>query len=89
MIPDYRDISICGVPYRLIIVGGGAIFSNKCGFYGVTNRFMFEFKEHLWYLIEMQVTFNRVPACHLSKMHEKLGEFIGRDHEEFELVFKK
>ena len=90
----YRDVSICGVPYRLTIVEGGAMFSDKSGFWGVSGRFMFEYAEMLWYLVGAESTWNRVPAAHLASMHKKLGEYIGTDHTEadgsvFELSFKR
>ena len=90
----YRDVSIGGVPYRMSIVDGGVMFSNKSGFWGVSGRFMFEYVGMLWYLVDAQSTWNRVPVCHLAKMHKKLGEYIGTDHTEadgsvFELSFKR
>jgi len=90
---SYRDVSIGGVPYRLSIVEGGAMFSNKSGFWGVSGRFMFEYGGMLWYLIGAESTWNRVPACHLAKMHKLLGEYISTDHTEsggsvFKLSFK-
>lgn len=91
---EYRDISICCVPYRMTIVEGGVVFSNRSGFYGVTGRFMFAYRSHLWYLDHSQSTWGDVAACHLVRMHERLSEYIGPDHAEadgteFKLTFKK
>lgn len=76
------------------IVDGGVMFSNKSGFWGVSGRFMFEYREHLWYLVDAQSTWDKVAACHLVSMHKKLCELIAPDHVEadgsrFMLRFKE
>ncbi len=93
-IGDYRNVSLGGVPYRMTIVDGGVLFSNRSGFHGVTGRFVFSYRSHLWYLEHSESTWGSVAACHLVKMHKLLGEYIGADHAEsngsvFELTFKK
>jgi len=90
----YRDVSIGGVPHRMSIIDGEVMFSDKSGFWGVSGRFVFEYVGMLWYLVDAQSTWNKVPACHLAKMHKLLGEYIGPDHTEadgssFELSFKR
>lgn len=91
---EFRDVSVCGVPYRMSIVDGGVMFSNKSGFWGVSGRFMFEYRHHLWYMLHAASTWDSVAACHLAKMHKLLGEHIGPDHTEadgtvFELRFRE
>jgi hypothetical protein len=89
---EHKNVSICGIPYRLIIVDGGAMFSNKSGV--STGRFMFRYNNCLWYLDHSESTWGYVAACHLVQMHELLEKHIGRDHTEaygnvFELSFKE
>ena len=90
---NFRDVSVCGVPYRMTIADGGVLFSNKSGFSGVSGRFMFSYKSSLWYMEHAESTFGKVAACHLVRMHKLLQELISRDHTEadgsmFELTFK-
>lgn len=92
-VSEFRDVSVCGVPYRMTIADGGVLFSNKSGFSGVSGRFMFSYKSSLWYLEHAVSTFGHVAACHLVKMHELLQKHIGTDHTEadgsvFRLTFK-
>ena len=88
-----RQVTIGAVPHEMSIVDGGVLFSSKSGFYGVTGRYMFEYKSNLWYLTDTESTWSRVPVCHLVKMYTLLEEHIGGDHFEadgskFELRFK-
>lgn len=83
-----RKVTICGVPHEMQIVDGGVLFSNKSGFWGVSGRFVWEFRSHLWYLVACETTFGKVAGCHLTRMHELLTEHIGGDHEQFDLQFK-
>lgn len=83
-----RKVTVCGVPHEMSIVDGCVLFSNKAGFWGVSGRYVWEFRSHLWYLTTSEGTFGTVAGCHLTKMHELLMELIGGDHEEFELRFK-
>ncbi len=85
---NYRDVTVCGIPYRLIIAENGAIFSNKSGFWGVESRLMFEYV-NLWYLVEIQSTLKGIPVCHIVKMYKILKEYIGCDHHNFAFTFKK
>lgn len=94
MILHEKDVSVCGVPYKMAIVDGGVLFSNKSGFYGVSGRFMFEYRGHLWYLMHTESTFGNVAMCHLRSMHDLIEQHIGGDHMEadgstFELKFKE
>lgn len=83
-----RKVTVCGVPHELSIVDGGAMFSDKSGFWGVSKRVMFEYRE-LWYIVDGQATFDNFPLCHLVKMHKLLMEHIGGDHEVKEFKFKE
>lgn len=88
-----KDVNVCGVPYKMAIVDGGLMFSNKSGFYGVSGRFMFEYRGNLWYLLHSESTFGSVPMCHLRRMHELIKQHVSGDHCEadgskFELRFK-
>lgn len=83
-----RKVGVCGVPHDMTIVDGGVMFSDKAGFWGVSGRFMWEYKCHLWYLVCSEDSFGTVAGCHLKKMHELLTEMIGADHEQFELKWK-
>jgi hypothetical protein len=90
---EEKRVNVCGVPYMMTIVDGGVLFSNKSGFYGVSGRFMFEYRGHLWYLMHSESTFGEVPVCHLARMAELLAKYIGSDHTEadgsvFTLQFK-
>ena len=94
MILHEKDVSVCGVPYKMAIVDGGVLFSRKSGFYGVTGRFMFEYRVHLWYLTDNYSTFANVAVCHLCAMYDLIEQHIGGDHMEadgstFELKFKE
>lgn len=89
-----KDVSVCGVPYRMTIADGGVLFSNKSGFAGVSGRFMFSYKSSLWYLEHAVSTFGSVAACHLARMHQLLQDRISPDHTEadgsiFKLTFKQ
>lgn len=84
-----RKVTICGVPHEMSIVDGCVLFSNKSGFWGVSGRFIWEFRGLLWYLVSSEQTFGKVAGCHLARMHELLEEHIGGDHEQFELRFKE
>jgi|LakMenEpi03Aug12_release.lakeMendotaPanAssembly.Ray.scaffolds.fasta_scaffold03878_17 hypothetical protein len=91
---EYREVSVCAVPHRMMIVDGGVLFSNKSGFYGVSSRYMFSYRSSLWYLDSSESTFGKIPVVHLVKMHKLLCEYIGGDHTEadgtpFSLTFKK
>lgn len=93
MIGDFRDVSVCAVPHRMIIVEGGVLFCNRSGFYGVSGRLMFEYRSHLWYLDTSEQTFGKVAVCHIVKIHKLLEELIGPDHMEadgskFQLRFR-
>jgi len=83
-IGDRRTITICSVPYEMIIVEGGVLFADRSGFYGVEARYMFEFRCELWYLIAGESTFDKTPLCHLVAMHKQLAAHIGKDHEQFD-----
>jgi hypothetical protein len=76
-----RKVSICGVPYTMTIVDGGVLFSNKCGFYGVSGRFMFSRRSMLWYLDHSESTWGSVAVAHLVAMHELIAKHIAEDHE--------
>ena len=92
---ESRNVSVCGVPFLMSIVDGGVLFSSKHGFYGVTERYMFERKSSLWYLVDIKATFKAVAVSHIVKMHELIGRFISEDHEperdgdEFVLCWKR
>lgn len=81
-------VSICGVPYLMQIVDGGVLFSKKSDFYQSSGRFMFAYRNRLWWLEHSESTFGHVSAIHLQGMHALLCEKIGSDHEEFPLQFK-
>ena len=83
-----QNVSICGVPYLMQIVDGGVLFSKKSGFYKSAGRFMFAYRNRLWWLEHAESTFGHVSAVHLQRMHELLCEKIGSDHEDFPLRFK-
>ena len=90
----FRDVSIRGVPYRMMLADGGVLFSNKSGISGLTGRYMFIYRNSLWYFDHAEATFGTLALCHLVKMHELLEQLIGRDHTEadgskFTLVFKE
>ena len=76
-----RKVTVCAVPYEMSIIEGGVLFSNKSGFYGVSARYTFAVRNHLWYLEDRQETFPRTALCHLVKMSELLKLHIGGDHE--------
>lgn len=55
---------------------------------------MFGYRSHLWYLEQVESTWDRVAVCHIVKMHKLLEELIGADHMEsdgskFQFVFKE
>jgi hypothetical protein len=83
-----QKVSICGVPYLMQIVDGGVLFSKKSSFYQTSGRFMFAFRNRLWWLEHAESAFGHVSAVHLQRMHELLCEKIGSDHEDFPLRFK-
>lgn len=83
----YRDISILGIPHSIEIVDGGVLFSNKSGFWGVSGRFMFEYKGRMWYLVGMETTWNQVPINHLVRMREELCNHIETSQPDY-LTFK-
>lgn len=76
----FKDVSVCGMPYRMYLVEGGVLFSDKSRFDGRTARFMFSYRYALWYFEESQSTYEAVPACHLATMHELLCQMIWPDH---------
>jgi hypothetical protein len=78
---ETRKVNVCGVPFEMSIVDGGVLFSNKSGFYGVSARYMWEYRGMLWYLDHIESTF-KVPGCHLVRMHELLAKHISGDHTE-------
>lgn len=89
----YREVCVCGIPYRMSIADGGVLFSNKSGLPGVNGRFIFAYRSSLWYLEHSVSTSDRVPCCHFVRMHELLEMHIGKDHAEadgsdFVLSFK-
>jgi len=83
-----RKVDVCGVPYLIQIVDGGVLFSKKSSYYDSAGRFMFAYRNGLWWLEHSESTFGHVSALHLGRMHEILCESIGRDHEDFPLRFK-
>lgn len=85
---NLRRVSICGVPHEMSIVDNCVLFSNKAGFWGVSARFIWVFRSHLWYLDSSESTFGNVAGVHLTRMHQLLCEKIGADHEEFPMTFK-
>lgn len=83
-----QKVSICGVPYLMQIVDGGVLFSKKSQFHEASGRFMFSYRNRLWWLDHSESTFGHVSAVHLQGMHKLLCEKIGSDHENFPLRFK-
>ena len=79
---ETKNVNICAVPYTMSIIDGGVMFSDKTGFYGVTGRFVFEYRCGLWYLATAHDTFDAIAACHVRRMHELLAEHVLRDHED-------
>lgn len=82
-----QKVSVCGVPYLMQIVDGGVLFSKK-SVSETSGRFMFAYRNRLWWLEHSESTFGHVSAIHLRRMHELLCEKIGSDHDDFPLRFK-
>ena len=76
---DIKEITICGIPYTMQQTDGGVLFSEKSGFWGLSCRLMFEYKEGLWYLVDIKASFNTVPVAHLTKIYEFLKE-VRKEH---------
>ena len=75
-----KDVVVCGVPYRMTIVDGGVLFSNKSGFSGFVSRSMFSYRNSLWYLDTSESTYGKIAAVHIVKMHRLLCDLIAPDH---------
>ena len=78
-----KDITICGVPYSLVVVEKACIFTERSGFYGMSMSFTVEKKSDLLYLTDITTggwASGNVPLCHLIKAKQIAAEHIGDDH---------
>lgn len=74
-----KEVTICGIGYRVTEIDGMIIFSESSGFYGCCNRMIFTRNQYSGWRIELKLTFDNILTAHIEKAYHLIMKWRGDD----------